>query len=87
MNDMTAISQGETVNFEVKWYYYMSTRRSLMGSNSIAVSSKDTQDGIVKFVCEKNNVCTGWWEVTIKNKKTGEIIRYANQDSYQICFN
>ena len=86
-NDFMALSNGSPINFEIKWYNYLSTRKSLMGSNSVTVSSTDVQDGIVKVVCEKNNVSTGWWEVTIKNKKTGEMIRYANQDSYQICFN
>jgi len=75
------------VSFEVKWYYYMSTRKSLMGTSTVTISPENAQDGIIKFICMRNNVRSGWWEVRIKNKATGEIIKYANQDAYQICFN
>jgi hypothetical protein len=86
-NEIASMTKDGKLNFEVKWYYYMSTRKSLMGSNSVTIDDSAAQDGIVKFVCERNSICTGWWEVTIKNKNTGQMIRYANQDSYQICLN
>ena len=86
-NDIEAIAEDKKINFEVKWYYYMSTRKSLMGSSSITLDESQDTDGIVKFVCVRSGICSGWWEVIIKNKNTGEIIKYANQDSYQICFN
>jgi len=85
-NDIEAIGKG-AVSFEVKWYYYMSTRKSLVGTNTVTLDTQDSKDGIIKFVCMRDNVRSGWWEVKIKNKTTGEIIKYANQDSYQICFN
>lgn len=84
--DILNYPNGE-VEFDVKWYYYMSTKKSLMGSNSIIVDASNDSDGIVKLVCTKPNVRSGWWEVVVKNKETGEIIQYANQQNFQIKFN
>ncbi|MCQ2249933.1 MAG: hypothetical protein MJZ66_02365 [Bacteroidales bacterium] len=73
-------------DYEVKWYYYMSTRKMLMSTKVVSLKPEDiNQDGFASLVCYcKQNPRAGWWEVQIKNKQSSELVTYADQDTYQI---
>jgi len=73
-------------DFEVKWYYYMSTRKMLMTTKTITLKPDDiNKDGFASLICYcKQNPRAGWWEVQIKNKHSSELVTYADQDTYQI---
>ncbi len=72
--------------YEVKWYYYMSTRKMLMSTKVVSLKPEDINpDGFASLVCYcKQNPRAGWWEVQIKNKQSSELVTYADQDTYQI---
>lgn len=83
-SDLKAINS-EEVAFEVKWYYYMSTRRTSMGIYTVLVDpNKCDSEGLVKMVCTKNNPQTGWWEVQVRNKNTGELVEFGKKTSFSI---
>lgn len=74
------------VDMEVKWYYYMSTRKMLMSSSIVRLDPKDANDeGFVVLVCKpKQNLKNGWWEVTLKNKVTNNVLKYGGDSSYKV---
>lgn len=75
----------DVVTFEVKWYYYMSTRRTYMGTSTVDVDpSKSDKDGLVKMVCTKTNPRPGWWEVQIRNKTTDQQVVFAKKSTFSI---
>jgi hypothetical protein len=83
-SDLKAIDSKE-VAFEVKWFYYMSTRRSTMGTYTVLVDpNKCDSEGLVKMVCTKNNPQAGWWEVQVRNKNTGELVEFGKKTSFSI---
>ena len=85
-SSLISVNEGKAVEFEVKWYYYMSTKRSLMSTAVVAVDP-NTTDNYAKLLSTKSNARSGWWEVVIKNKITGQVVTYANQEVYQIKLN
>ncbi len=83
-DELKSFSNG-VVAFEVKWYYYMSTRRTFMGTNTIDVDpGKADKDGLVKMVCSKSNPRPGWWEVQIRNKTTDQPVTFAKKTTFSI---
>ncbi|MCR5455618.1 MAG: hypothetical protein K6F33_11585 [Bacteroidales bacterium] len=75
----------DIVTFEVKWYYYMSTRRTYMGTSTVDVDpAKADKDGLVKMVCSKANPRPGWWEVQIKNKTADQPVLFAKKSTFSI---
>ncbi|MBR4326854.1 MAG: hypothetical protein IKP73_15150 [Bacteroidales bacterium] len=83
-DELKAMGQ-DVVTFEVKWYYYMSTRRTFMGVNTVDVDpNKADKDGFVKMVCTKTNPRAGWWEVQIRNKTTDQLVTFAKKTSFSI---
>ena len=75
----------DVVSFEVKWYYYMSTRRTYMGTSTVDVDpNKADKDGLVKMVCSKSNPRPGWWEVQILNKTTEQQVLFAKKSTFSI---
>ena len=79
------LAKDGVVTFEVKWYYYMSTRRTFMGTNSVDVDpNKADKDGLVKMVCSKTNPRPGWWEVQIRNKTTDQPVVFAKKSTFSI---
>lgn len=85
--DIMSIS--DEVELEIKWYYYMSTRKSLIGTTTITLNKDNLDDdGFCSFEDTRNNVRSGWWEVSITNKTTSAKIVYAGNDGvYQIKLN
>lgn len=76
---------GDEITFEVKWYFFMSTRKTLMATNTISINRfQADKDGILKMTGEKKNTRKGWWEVQIKCKNNDELIKYAGKTEYQI---
>ena len=83
-DELKKLSDG-VVSFEVKWYYYMSTRRTFMGTSTVDVDpGKADKDGFVKMVCSKANPRPGWWEVQIRNKTTDQPVSFAKKTSFSI---
>jgi len=83
-DELKKLSDG-VVTFEVKWYFYMSTRRTFMGTNTIDVDPrKADKDGLVKMVCSKSNPRPGWWEVQIRNKTTDQPVTFAKKSTFSI---
>ncbi len=83
-DELKAINK-DSVTFEVKWYYYMSTRRTFMGLNTVVVDpSNADKDGYVKMVCSKANPRPGWWEVQIRNKTTDQMVMFAKKSTFSI---
>ena len=83
-DELKTLSDG-VVTFEVKWYYYMSTRRTFMGTSTIDVDpGKADKDGLVKMVCSKSNPRPGWWEVQVRNKTTDQPVAFAKKTSFSI---
>ena len=75
----------DLVTFEVKWYYYMSTRRTYMGTSTVDVDpNKADKDGFVKMICSKTNPRPGWWEVQIRNKTTDQPVMFAKKSAFSI---
>ncbi len=74
------------VNYVVKWYYYMSTRRMLMSNTTVKVSASeaDSQGMVTLLSNPKQKLRAGWWEVVIINKETSDSVRYAGNSQYQI---
>lgn len=74
------------VDYEVRWYYYMSTRRMLMSSYTVKIDHKDAnEEGFVVLVCKpKQNLKSGWWEVSLKNKVTNKILQYGGEEAYKV---
>ncbi|MCQ2974681.1 MAG: hypothetical protein MJ211_07710 [Bacteroidales bacterium] len=74
-----------TISFEFKWYYFMSTKKTLMGTNLVNVNiSEANKDGLIKVLCEKKNTRQGWWEVQIRCKTNDSQILFAGTKEYQI---
>ena len=81
--EIAKISQ--SVDFEIKWYYYMSTKKTLMGTSRVTVNANDTSsDGFIKLKSERKNTRQGWWEVQIRCKNSDAQISFAGEKEYQI---
>ena len=80
----TAKLNSENVTFEFRWFYYMSTKKTLMATNTIAVDSAADNDGLVRVVCEKKNARKGWWEVQVKCKTNDSPVVFAGTKEFSI---
>ena len=84
-DELKTLAKDGVVTFEVKWYYYMSTRRTFMGTSTVDVDpNKADKDGLVKMVCSKTNPRQGWWEVQIRNKTTDQPVTFAKKSTFSI---
>lgn len=83
LQEIAKISQ--TVDFEVKWYYYMSTKKTLMGTNRITLNTDNVSpDGFLMLKSERKNTRQGWWEVQIRCKNSDSQVVFAGEKEYQV---
>ena len=72
------------VSFEFRWYYYMSTKKTLMATTTVAADMDSAVDKLVWVRCEKKNVRQGWWEVQVKCKTNDSQIEFAGIKEFSI---
>lgn len=74
------------IEYVVKWYHYMSTRKMLMSTSLHKVSYTDSDSqGMVTLVTNpKLKLRNGWWEVVILSRENGDTLRFAGNSQYQI---
>lgn len=76
--------QAESVNFEFRWYYYMSTKKTLMSTATVTANISEAEDNLVHIKSEKKNPRKGWWEVQIKCKTNDSQIEFAGTKEFSI---
>ncbi|MBR6177233.1 MAG: hypothetical protein IKQ70_05030 [Bacteroidales bacterium] len=76
--------QAESVNFEFRWYYYMSTKKTLMSTATVTTDISAADDNLVHIKSEKKNPRKGWWEVQIKCKTNESQIEFAGTKEFSI---
>lgn len=82
MDDNT---DGEVVEFEVKWYYYLTNRRMLMKTEKKQLDPSQVEaDKVVKLKIVNNQSRQGFWEVQILNKKTKRPVEFAGQTIFKL---
>lgn len=72
------------ISFEFRWYYYMSTKKTLMATTTVAAEMDSAVDKLVWVRCEKKNVRQGWWEVQVKCKTNDSQIEFAGTKEFSI---
>ncbi len=73
------------LNFEVRWYYYFSTRRKLIETQTISYNQNNFKNnGSYLVSSTKGNISKGWWEVQIIAKKDNGILQIGKLKKYQI---
>ncbi|MBR4440325.1 MAG: hypothetical protein IKS00_02125 [Bacteroidales bacterium] len=72
------------ISFEFRWYYYMSTKKTLMATTTVAADMDSAVDKLVWVRCEKKNVRQGWWEVQVKCKTNDSQIEFAGTKEFSI---
>ena len=74
----------ENVSFEFRWYYYMSTKKTLMGTTTVTANLSEAENNLVYVKCEKKNARQGWWEVQIKCKANDTQVEFAGTKEFSI---
>jgi len=73
------------LTFEVRWYYYFSTRRKLIETQAISFNSNNfKKNGSYLVSSSKGNISKGWWEVQIIAKKDNGLLQIGKLNKYQI---
>lgn len=74
----------QNINFEFRWFYYMSTKKTLMATYTVAADMDSVADKLIRVKSEKKNVRKGWWEVQIKCKTNDSPIEFAGTKEFTI---
>ena len=75
----------EKVNFEFKWYYFFSTRKQLIESNTVKYNPNHFQsDNSYLVSSTKGNLTKGWWEVQVKSGTDNGLIEFGKIYKFQI---
>ena len=72
------------VNFEFRWYYYMSTKKTLMATTTVTADMSSVEDKLIWVRCNKSNLRQGWWEVQVKCKTNDSQIEFAGTKEFSI---
>jgi len=73
------------VNFEFKWYYYLSTKKKLMDTYVVSYNPKNVQkDGSVVLKSTRGNISKGWWEVQVVAQYDNGLIELGSLSQFQI---
>ncbi len=79
------VQNKDNLNLEFRWYYYLSTRRSLMSVEKVNYKdAKKLQDNMLVFRSSQKNLQPGWWEVQVVNTEDGGFIEIAKVSKFQI---
>ena len=79
------ITNSENVQFEFRWYYYLTTRRSLMYTEKIDFSNiQISNNGVVIIHSSQNKLQSGWWEVQVLTTYDNGYLEIANTSKFQV---
>lgn len=73
----------KNVTFEFRWYYYLSTRKSLMYVDKVN-SFRHLGDGSMFVHSAQNKLQPGWWEVQILTSFDNGLLEIANTSKFQV---
>lgn len=65
------ISNTNNLVFEFRWYYYLSTRRSLMFVDKVKYSNAKITNNSVALNSTQQSLKSGWWEVQVYTSYDG----------------
>jgi len=83
--DYVRTFEQKDLNFEVRWYYYFSTRRKLIETQFVSFNEKNfKENGSYLISSSKGNISKGWWEVQIIAKKDNGLLQIGKLNKYQI---
>ena len=73
------------VVLQVRWYYYLSTRRKLVKVENVPFSKGHINpDGSYTLTSSLRTVQPGWWEVQVVSSIDRRYIQFAGLDRFQI---
>ena len=79
------LSNPADLTLEFRWYYYLSTRRSLMYVDKVPYKdAKIDAENVVIFKSVQKNLQPGWWEVQIVNSNDTGFLEIGNVSKFQI---
>jgi len=77
--------KSEPVTFEFKWYYYLSTKKKLMETQTIVLDeTKLQEDGSYLITSKRKNLSKGWWEVQATALLDNGLLELGNITQFQI---
>jgi hypothetical protein len=83
-DEMEKLSAKEVI-FEVRWFYYMITKKQLMDSYTIPIVIRKTENfESYRLASSRKNLRKGWWEVQIICKSDEGLVEFAKVSAYQI---
>ena len=79
------IKDKENLQLEFRWYYYLSTRRSLMSVEKVSYrQAKKIPNNVIMFKSVQKNLQSGWWEVQVVNSNDAGFVSIAKVSKFQI---
>ncbi|MEA3451808.1 MAG: hypothetical protein U9Q83_07875 [Bacteroidota bacterium] len=73
------------ISLEFRWYYYLSTRRSLMYVDKVSYKDANKKvKNVTVFSSVQKDLQNGWWEVQIVNAKDAGFLRIGKVSKFQI---
>ncbi len=79
------VKTADNITFEYRWYYYLSTRRSLMFVDKVKYNQGQTlDDNVISFSSSQKTLQPGWWEVQIITTYDNGYIQIGDTYKYQI---
>lgn len=78
------IDNAKDINFEFRWYYFLSTRRSLMFVDKIEYDNSHKNGNIVKISSSQKTLQPGWWEVQILTSYDNAFLEIGDISKFQI---
>ncbi len=77
-------SKYSDLNLEFRWYYYLSTRKSLMFIDQVSYKkSKRIKDQVI-YRTTQYSLQPGWWEVVVVNLNDGGFLQFGNTYKFQV---
>ncbi len=79
------VTDANNLVFEFRWYYYLSTRRSLMYVDKVKYKNADLSvANVVNLKSTQKTLQKGWWEVQIVCSYDNGFIQIGDISKYQI---
>lgn len=77
-------SKYSKLNLEFRWYYYLSTSKSLMYIDHMTFkNSKHIKDKII-YQTSEHSLQPGWWEIVVVNLNDNGFLHFGNTYKFQI---
>ena len=78
------MSNAANVKFEFRWYYYLSTRRSLMYVDKVGYNKSNSKKDVVVLHSSQQRLQPGWWEVQVVTTYDNGFLEIAETSKFQI---